>query len=242
MVSGNRNDPLDYGTNKPANTRLTVVFDRQDSRAWGLDSATGPDTGINADAQLLNAGKWSVTNSGTESPSSTLAYGDASISPGNTTYYLAPSTQTSTQFGYFITFPDRLTDMTVTPTAYHYSKGINPPVVVAGSGYYSYFTPTAADVCLGGSGYTNSNVICDVMNPVASDARPGLICTSGHVDTWVNVASDYSILGAPGVQQAGTRSKFDPALKANVNYLDTSTYLGQGQQRYPKPRVWRTVH
>jgi hypothetical protein len=239
MESGNRYDPLDFGTNKPANTRLTVVFDRQDSRAWGLDSASGPDTGISTDAQLLNAGKWGAGGG----ISSTISYGSASITPGNSNYYLSLGTTASTNnFGYYISFPDKQQD-SINTSVYHYSKGINSPVVVAGSGYYSYFTPTTADVCTGGAGFTYSNVICDIMNPVASDSRTGLICTSGMVDKWVNVASDFSLLGAPGVQQAGTRAKANPndATK-QVTYMDTSTYLGSGQSRYPKARVWRTVH
>jgi len=234
MVSGNRNDPLDFGTDKPANTRLTVVFDRQDSRAWSLDTAAGPDNGIKTDDQLLNAGKWGANGAN----SSTLAYGDANITTG-TSYYLAPTASSDTKFGYYVTFPDKQQDSVVS-TLYHYSKGINPPIVVAGSAYYSYFTTTAADTCTGGSGFTYSNLICDVMNPVVSDTRAGLICTSGKVDTWVNVASDYSMLGAPGVQQAGTRATTDSAGKTTT-YMDTNTYLGQGQQRYPMARVWRTV-
>jgi hypothetical protein len=235
MVSGDRNDPLDYGANKPANTRLTVVFDRQDSRSWGLDSGSGPDTGISTSTQLLNAGKWGASGA----ISSTLAYGNASITPGSSAYYLAPSSASSTQFGYTVTFPDKLQDVAV-PTTYHYSKGINTPIVVAGSLYYSYFTPATADVCTGGSGFTYSNLICDVMNPVASDVRAGIICKSGLVDTWVNVASDFTVLGTPGVQQAGTRSTTDPN-GLSVTTLDTATYQGQAQSRYPKARVWRTV-
>jgi hypothetical protein len=237
MESGNRNDPLDFGANKPANTRLTVVFDRQDSRVWGMDTETGPDAGINSDDQLLNAGKWGAAGAN----SSTLPYGDASITPG-TSYYLAPGDQTKTLFGYYVTFPNRAQDANDT-TKYHYSKGINPPLVVAGSAYYSYFTPSTADVCTGGSGFTYSDLICDVMNPVVKDVRSGLSCTSGKMDTWVNVASDFSMLGAPGVQQAGTRAKADPNdASKQVTYMDTNTYLGQGSQRYPRPRVWRTVH
>jgi len=238
MVSGNRNDPLDYGTNQPANTRLTVVFDRQDSRAWNLDTASGPDAGINSDAQLLNAGKWSANGV----DYSTLAYGATSILPGSTGYYLAPSSQSSTQFGYYVTFPDKQVDPS-NSAIFHYSKGINSPVVVAGSAYYSYFTPTTANVCTGGSGFTYSNMICDVLNPVVSDVRTGLSCTSGEVFQWVNVASDYAILGVPGVQQAGTLAKANPSNPSQqVTYLTTNTFLGQGSSRYPKPRVWRTVH
>jgi hypothetical protein len=234
MESGNRNNPLDYGSNNPANTRLTVVFDRQDSRAWGLDTASGPDPGINTNAQLLNAGKWGASGA----ISSTLAYGDAVISKGNSSYYLAPSSASNPQFGYYLTFPDKQQDP-INPSLYHYSKGINPPSVVANSLYYSYFTPTAVDVCSGGSGFTYSNRICDVINPVVSDARTGVSCTSGLVDTWFNIASDFTVLGAPGVQQAGTRATTTNGV--TTTYTDTSTYLGNSKTFYPRARVWRTV-
>ena len=240
MESGNRNNPVDYGTNN-ANTRLTVVFDRQDSRAWGLDTATGPDSGINLDTKLLNAGGWGLAGGTPPSitPSSTLSYGDPLITPGNASYYLAPSAG-SPSFGYYVTFPTAVNS--------HYSKGINPPSVVANSLYYSFFTPVAVDVCTGGTGWTFSNKICDVLNPVVSDSRPitgigsnVITCASGNVDTWFNLASDFTVLGAPGVQQAGTRlGSIDSTGKQNT-YTDTSTYLGTSRSFYPRPRVWRTV-
>jgi hypothetical protein len=230
MVSGNRNNPLDYGTNNPANTRLTVVFDRQDSRAWGFDTANGPDPGINVDSKLLNAGKWGANGViGT-----TLAYGDPSISQGTGSYYLAPSTPSNTKFGYYVTFPDAVN--------LHYSKGINSPSVAAGSLFYSYFTPTTVDVCTGGTGYTYTNKICDVMNPVVSDVRTGVTCQSGLVDTWFNIASDFTVLGTPGVQQAGTRLTAANSTGVQNTYTDTNTYLGKSTNFYPKPRVWRTIH
>jgi hypothetical protein len=230
MESGDRNNPLDYGTNNPANTRLTMVFDRQDSRAWGLDTANGPDPGINSDSQLLNAGKWNASGV----IGSTLAYGDAAISQGNAAYYLAPSTSAQTKFGYYVTFPDVSNG--------HYSKGITSPSVVAYSLYYSYFTPTTVDVCSGGTGYTYTSKICDVMNPVVSDVRTGITCLSGLVDTWFNVASQISVVGTPGVQQAGTRSVADPNdASKTISIMDTNTYLGTSQSFYPKARVWRTV-
>jgi hypothetical protein len=234
MESGNRNNPLDYGTNNPANTRLTVVFDRQDSRAWGLDTASGPDPGINADTQLLSAGKWNANGAN----GATLAYGDPSISQGNANYYLAPSNAANTMFGYFVTFPDRVRDPIT--SLYHYSKGINSPSVVAGSLFYSYFTPITVDVCTGGTGYTYTNKICDVMNPVVSDVRTGVTCQSGLVDTWFNIASDFTVLGTPGVQQAGTRTTTTNGVP--TPYTDTNTYLGNSTNFYPKPRVWRTIH
>jgi hypothetical protein len=231
MVSGDRNNPADYGTNNPANTRLTLVFDRQDSRAWGLDTALGPDQGINSDTLLLSAGKWKANGI----IDSTLASGAASISPGNASYYLAPNTSSSTKFGYYVTFPDASNS--------HYSKGITQPSVVANTLYYSYFTPDAVDVCTGATGYTYTNKICDVMNPIVSDVRTSVVCRSGNVDTWFNVASEFSVLGTPGVQQAGTRSVDDKDnTGSKTTVMDTNTYLGETKTFFPKARVWRTVH
>jgi hypothetical protein len=235
MESGNRNNPLDYGTNNPANTRLTVVFDRQDSRAWGLDAASGPDPGINTDTQLLNLGTWGAN--GSAGTVETMNVGDPPIpfiTPGNASYYLAPSIASSTKFGYFVTFPNAVN--------LHYSKGINSPSVVASSLYYSYFTPVTVDVCTGGTGYTYTNKICDVMNPVVNDVRTYVTCQSGLVDTWFNIASDFTVLGTPGVQQAGTRLTAPSASGVQTPYTDTNTYLGNSTNFYPKPRVWRTIH
>jgi len=97
-------------------------------------------------------------------------------------------------------------------------------MVVSSSLYYSYFTPTTVDVCTGGSGYTYTFKICDVLNPVVSDVRTGVTCNSGLVDTWFNIASDFTMLGAPGVQQAGTRSSTVNGVV--VSSPATATYLG----------------
>jgi hypothetical protein len=231
MVSGDRNNPLDYGSNNPANTRLTMVFDRQDSRAWGLDSSTGPDKGINTDTMLLNAGKWAANGA----IATTLTDASASLTVG-TSYYLAPSVPANTKYGYYVTFPDVATDLSGT---LHYSKGINTPSVVSNTVFYSYFTPTASDPCTGGSGFTYTDKICDVMTPIVSDARTTLACVGGLVDTWVNIASDFTVLGTPGVQQAGTRSTTTNGV--TTTYTDTNTYLGNTKAIYPRARVWRTV-
>ena len=81
------------------------------------------------------------------------------------------------------------------------------------------------------------------MNPVVNDVRTGLTCISGLVDTWLNVASQLSMVGAPGVQQAGTKSVADPNNAGGTTAaMETNTYLGTSASRYPKARVWRTVH
>ncbi|MBP1627741.1 MAG: hypothetical protein H6Q00_2216, partial [Holophagaceae bacterium] len=227
LESGDRNNPLDYyytSTTLPSNHRLSVIFDRQDSLRWGFTSSN-PIVVSDTTSHLLDA-----------YPSfSSYAYGDAVISQGNSSYYLAPSTSSATRFGYYRKFPTRDTTTKLVP------KGINSPMVVSGSLYYSYFTPTEADVCTGGSGYTYSNLICDVMNPVVVDARTTVSCQSGSKYTWIGVASDYTALGNRGVIQTGTVSSTSTS-DTSTTALAATTLTGKASAQYPKPRVWRTVH
>ena len=131
LVSGDRNNPLDRsyaaGTNPaPTNHRLTVVFDRQDSRAWGFDTAGGPDTGIGT-TNLRNFTANEVTSTpGTLCTDSLFKL----ITPGCDDYYLAPKTGTPS-FGYYVAFPSAASGTGFV------AKGINPPLVVAGSLFYS---------------------------------------------------------------------------------------------------------
>ena len=227
MESGDRNNPLDYSYTAaalPSNHRLSVIFDRQDSLRWGFTSSN-PIVISSTTSHLLDA-----------YPSFTsYAYGDAVISSGNSSYYLAPSSSSSTKFGYYRTFPTRDTTTKLVP------KGINTPMVVSGSLYYSYFTPTEADVCTGGSGYTYSNIICDVLNPVVVDTRSGVSCQSGSKYTWIGVASDYTALGTRGVIQTGTVASSSSS-DSSATALAATTITGKASAQYPKPRVWRTVH
>ena len=224
MISGDRNNPLDYNysSSNPAPTdhRLTVVFDRQDSRDWNFDTAAGPDTGI-IDSQLL----------------STLTA--AAVNPQDLSYYLDPTTAAgtpipaNTKFGYFIGLP--------IPSGGFIPKGINTPSVVAGSLFYSYFTPTSADACTGGSGTTYTNLLCSVLNPLLVDATTNA-CQSGQATSWVGVASNLTTYGTTGVIQAGAVAVANPAPGASQTTLSLVTLLGQQQQRYPKIRTWRTIH
>ncbi|WP_005033769.1 PilC/PilY family type IV pilus protein [Holophaga foetida] len=249
MESGDRNNPLDQGYatgTAPDNHRLTVIFDRQDSAAW-----TGADPIIIQD-QVTRA---SATDGGSGRvmdayPLSGTAYTsfkaeDAVISPGNDAYYLAPMTGTggsrtmdtdNTKFGYYRHFPNKAATTTYLP------KGINTPAVVSGSLFYSYFTPTAVDICIGGSGNTTSSLICDVLNPIVDDNRPGLSCDSGIYYTWYGTASDYIPFGTRGVIQIGTNAATDSQTLKVTTSLATKTIPGQSKVQYPKPRVWRTVH
>jgi hypothetical protein len=229
MISGDRNNPLDYNysVSNPAPTdhRLTVVFDRQDSRVWGLDTGPGPDAGI-ADSRLMN-----FTNQ--NNPTA------PAISPGNASYYLAPTSAgmpdtANTKFGYYINLP--------TPSNGFIPKGVNSPSAVTGTLFYSYFTPTSADSCTGGTGTTYTNKICDVINPITADTRTTVSCNSGQVTYWVGIASNFSMYGTTGVIQAGAVAVVNPAPGASQTAMQIQTLLGNQLERYPKIRVWRTIH
>lgn len=239
LVSGDRNNPLDRsyaaGTNPaPTNHRLTVVFDRQDSRAWGFDTAGGPDTGIGT-TNLRNFTANEVTSTpGTLCTDSLFKL----ITPGCDDYYLAPKTGTPS-FGYYVAFPSAASGTGFV------AKGINPPLVVAGSLFYSYFTPVTSNACTGGSGTTSSWLITDVMNPIVTDTRSGLSITSGLKNTWSGVASDFLALGTRSVLQGGMKevSAADASKGiAAVTAVSLTTSATSVTERYPKARVWRTVH
>lgn len=235
MISGDRNNPLDYNysVSNPAPTlhSLSVVFDRQDSRVWGLDTGTGVDTGVVYNPVTL-AGKM-VDFSGQTNPL------NSKITPGNPAYYLAPTSggvpdTTNTNFGYFIHLDS--------PVNGFIPKGINSPTVVAGSLFYSFFSPTEADTCTGGTGNTFTKLICNVINPITDDSRTGIACTSGLATSWVGVASSFSMYGTKGVVQGGAILNPNPVPGGSKTLLSIQTIQGQQQQRFPKARVWRTIH
>ena len=237
MVSGDRNNPLDryYAATNPAPTshQLTVVFDRQDSRALGFDTEGGPDLGI-LTSQLKNFTANSVTETPPKACDDTLF---KAITPGCDDYYLAPKSGNAS-YGYYVTFP------AADPSTGFVPKGINPPLVVAGSLFYSFFTPVTANPCTGGTGTTDSWLIADVMNPIVKDTRLGLTITSGLKNTWAGVASDFLALGTRTVVQGGMRevTAADP-LTGNpaIAALALKTTTTAGTERYPKARVWRSV-
>jgi len=234
MVSGDRNNPLDYNYNtnastppvtKPLHHRLSVVFDRQDSLAWTTD-ANPILISDSASSKIMNA-----LPGGTS-----LQYGNDLITPGKPTYYLAPTTVSDTKFGWYMNFPDISTTTKLIP------KGINTPLVNSGSLFYSYFLPTEADPCTGGTGLTYSNLVCDVLNPVLFDTRTTVACRSGNVDIPVGVASDYIPLGTRGAIQIGTKEVPGAPAGASKTTLTAKTIPGKSSVRFPKARVWRTVH
>ena len=233
MVSGDRYNPLDQQYNattdvRPDRHRLTVVFDRQDSRAWSLDTASGPDLGI-TDNDLADFSLNYVSGPVPAPCSDSIM---SKITPGCSDYYLAPASG-NPKFGYYIDFPG-VTTLGFVP------KGINPPLVMAGALFYNYFTPTKVDPCKGGAGDSYSWLITNVMNPIVRDTRADRSFRSGLIDTWNGVASDFISKGT-SVIQGGVVSVANPAPSASVTTPEIHTTLGSPSQRFPKPRVWRTV-
>lgn len=240
LVSGDRNNPLDFeyaAGEKPLQHRLTVVFDRQDSRAWGLDTESGPDDGIQDD-QLLNATGFTVSTT----PSAPCDDGVFKfITPSCKEFYLAPKNtdgtqdEANTKFGYYVNF-------TAAANTNFVSKGINSPIVVAGTLFYTYFEPTSADPCTGGTGKSHSMRITDVFSPIVKDSRTDIANPSGELlPTWTGVASDYIAFGTRGVIQGGTVPRANPVPGGIQTTIEMRTLSGQASQRFPKARVWRTV-
>jgi len=229
IESGDKNNPLDYAYTaavpKPGHHRLSVVFDRQDSAAWG--ASANPIAISPTSTAVFNAFPSGVS----------YQFGNGIITPGNASYYLAPTPSSGTKFGYYVNFPDADTATGLVP------KALNPPLVVAGSLFWSYFGPTAADPCTGGSGFTHSNLICDVLNPIVKDTRTNMACLS-NTDKFVpvGVASDFMALGTRGAIQIGTKMVVNPAAGASKTALTATTIGGKSSNQYPKARVWRTVH
>jgi hypothetical protein len=231
MESGDRYNPMDgtYFLGTPTNFRLTVAFDRQDSRAWGFDTPNGPDTGIQ-DANLSNF--TSNIFSASNSLSCTDSIGQY-ITAGCSSYYLDPTGSGTAHFGYYVNFPG--------VTNGFLPKGITPPEVVSNSLFYSYFTPSSYDPCMGGAGTTYTNLINDVMNPIVVDHRANIAAPSGNVGIWSGVASSMIAFGTRGVIQGGTVAVSNPAPGAPTTTPIMSTFLGQNPSHYPKARVWRNV-
>jgi len=225
IASGDRNNPLDFNynvTTRPSYHRLTVVFDRQDHKVWNA-----------SDGPILDTDLMDAYPSG-----SSLQAGDPLITPGDNSYYLAPHDSngvfSTPKLGWFRKFPAIGSDLFC-------PKGLNSPIVVAGSLFYSYFTPTSADRCTGGSGSTYTNLVCDVLNPIVNDSRTNLKCLSGNKFTWANLASDYVTIGTTGVLQGGVVLVANPTPGESKTTISLQTITGNVQERYPKPRVWRTV-
>ncbi len=228
IESGDKNNPLDFSYTasipKPTRHRLSVVFDRQDSLAWG---------------SIANPVRISATSTAVMDAfplSASLLPTSPEITPGNASYYLAPANASATKFGYFVNFPSVDSHTGLVP------KGINSPLVVSGSLFYSYFKPTEADPCTGGTGLTYTNLICDAINPIVVDTRTNMACQSGEKASYTGVASDLIALGTRGAIQIGTKDVPNPKAGESKTTLTTKTIAGKVSNQYPKARVWRTVH
>jgi hypothetical protein len=242
IISGDRNNPLDYNYNKPPaydkpllqkqsnQHRLTVVFDRQDSKLWSLDTNGITDDASFGAGHLRNFTANTLDSSTNASPCLDTVL--KNITPGCDDFYLAPKTG-DPWFGYIVNLPALSGSFT--------PKGINPPMVVAGSLFYTYFKPTSADPCTGGNGLSYSNMIADVMSPVVTDNRTNVAAKSGLKYTWSGVASNYSTFGTRGVFQGGSVAVTNPPPGGAATTPLMQNFQGKSQERYPKARVWRTV-
>ena len=231
MNSGDRYNPMDgtYFNGTPGNFRLSVVFDRQDSRAWGFDSQNGPDTGI-ADTNLKDFTANTFTSASAFSCTDSIGQ---YITRGCSSYYLNPGSTGTTYFGYYVNFPSLAGGFL--------PKALTSPEVVSNSIFYTYFTPASYDPCTGGSGNSYSKLMCDVLNPIVQDNRTNVSCLSGTAGIWSGVASGYIAFGTRGVIQSGTVPAADSTPGTPTTTPLMSTFLGQSRTQYPKARVWRTV-
>lgn len=217
--TGDRNNPQDRAytsTNiEPTQHRLTVLFDRQDSRDLGLD-ATGIQTSQLSDFTLQ------------ANPSAPV------ITEGDPTFYL------NNGYGYYLNYPPALKP---NGTASGFvTKAINDPAVVAGTLFFSYFTPQAfSNPCAPGNGQTTSSRIQDVIHPYfpGFSAPPvsQSLFNSGVVATFSGVATNYSPQGTSSVTQGGMM----PIPGTNTTGLAIIVLATHRGQRFPRPRTWRVV-
>jgi hypothetical protein len=227
MVSGDRNNPLDYyniNDIQPINNKLTVVFDRQDGPAW--NNAAGITNGAVTNSALMNfSGSVATYNPTNHCNDNVFRY----VTPACDDYYLAPRIG-DPKFGYYINFPAR--------NGRFIPKGVNTPMVVSGSLFYTIFIPATADPCTGGFGFSEGWVINDVINPLKEDKRGNTMAYSGMTNLWGGVASNYIALGTRGVIQGGTIEGHTTDSAAATEIRVTAT---DPSQSYPKPKVWRVV-
>jgi len=219
LVSGNRYDPLDLGyANKNAAPLKTQPSQHKITvvfdRQDSGDAAVAVDTNGIADTQL-------------QAVDATTSL--ATVTPGNPAYFLA-----SGKYGWSMTFPAR-------GTASFVSKGIVPPMVLMGVVFYSYFTPMTVDPCSGGTGYSYTRRVCDVMRPQYANTVAVQGCTSGEVASWWGVASNLASKSVIAVIQAGNVSVTDP-IKGVTQQLTTKTFTGRYSNQFTQPRTWRSVH
>ncbi len=220
-VTGDRMNPLDQlytaANPKPTQHRLNVFFDRQDSSLLGLDT-----TGA-GDGQMANF----TNQSNPDAPE---------LDPSNASYFL------KTKYGYYLNFPASPNPFT--------SKGMIPPQLLAGTLFFSAFRPTAADPCAGGQGETNTYRLCEVMRPVFTTGDAGSAtgvngCKSGLTLVFSGVASRFAARSPVAVMQAGvnpvSKEGTGSGTGTGATGLQVKTIMGSMENRFIRPRVWRTV-
>lgn len=222
-VTGDRMNPLDqnYDASNPRPTqhRLNVFFDRQDSYLLGIDGAGA------GDAQMANFTNQTNPNA-------------PELDPSNADYFL------KTKLGYYINFP-----ATSKPGIFT-TKGIVPPYLLGGSLFFSAFLPKDVDPCSGGSGDTNTYRLCEVMRPVfslgAASSTPNVNgCKSGLTLVYSGVASRFAARSPIAVMQAGNNPVAHDGSSGSgsgtATGLQIKTIMGSMENRFIRPRVWRTV-
>jgi hypothetical protein len=112
--------------------------------------------------------------------------------------------------------------------------------------FFSYFNPTVADPCKGGSGTTYANRICDVLSPLYQGNTTTVSnsytdpCVGGNVFSWSGVATNFSARSTVAVNQAGVVSTGGTG-QPGASQTQIKTIFGNVRDRMPRPRVWRTV-
>nr|WP_320131588.1 hypothetical protein [uncultured Holophaga sp.] len=151
------------------------------------------------------------------------------LNPTKTQFYL------KNYYGYYINFP--------APSGGFVPKGITSPLILGGRLFYSYFTPTSADPCSGGTGVTDTFRISNVMLPTPVATAAPNTYSSGWVLSWTGVASPLAVRSLATVSQSGMSggSGTDRASGSAQN-LQVQNISTGSSDIYPKPRVWRTVH
>jgi hypothetical protein len=198
---------------QPKQHRLNVFFDRQDSGLLGID-----DKGAD-DSRMANFTEQTDPNASV-------------LDPTNNAYFL------KTSLGYYVNFPSAGSTFT--------TKGITPPLLLGGTAFFSAFRPMAADPCSGGAGETDTFRLCSVMRPVMTtkDASKGpdvAGCKSGRVLKFSGVASRIAARSPVAVMQTGVDPVRTDGGSESGTGLQIESILGPAENRFIRPRVWRSV-
>jgi len=153
--------------------------------------------------------------------------------PTDSSFYL------KSKYGYYINFAKTPVTSAFVP------KGMFSPLLLGGRLFYSYFMPSSANPCTGGSGETHTFRECNVMLPtgIVTDAADTTACDSGRVLKWTGVASPFAVrslvTGLQAGMSGGTGTNNNPNAPQNMQMQNLTT---ESSDIFPKPRVWRTVH